>query len=755
MSTPTLDLEPDCLKMAASMFRGHGKLLHQICRKHKIFLDAKRRTSTSYIILFPELPPDTEDSNPVMRWKEFPDFPNITHEGVVRAGAKRSIDFEVQLDKHITQLEDVHYQKTFESVFNRIEEILVPLQFTWFTSRQCSSAIFDALTHTEEGFKRAHNRLERQYIKALHERFISTSLVKAVQEVNANSDNLNDAQKRLVDFYLYNLKISGFLMSTNDRRKYYDKVGRRNTHTHNFSKKVRICMDLFEHYVEDVNIIEQLPQSLVYMMADYPEHYEKGPWQVELYDPIYSHFMSHCPCRITRWNIWYAKVNVSSQYHSEQFLNNNETISDVRAQRWGLANKLGYANFAEMVQHRTMAGGVNHVIEVLETIKTVAYPSAQQELATLQDYANNREFFQGELKVWDYAYYKTQREKDIVGLNADGVREYFPAPLVLKGLLDLCSKLFHIQFQENKDVPVWHEDVWVYNILDKDGSYISTFYIDPYNRKGKRKTAWMEPGRLRSFIGTTPFSYMGLNVIPPSHPSEPGYMTFHDVQELFENFGNGLQQMLTTVQYSELSGQYNIEVDAVFTVAKLMRRWLTRPEVLMSISSNPITGKPMSEEMAKKIIEGESSLDAYNMCYDLCKSAFDMECHVHPWMTHWYNIFDKCWNNYMPTPLEGDDFQPNSYTFLFDEQLPAQYYSTVWGEMLAADIFEAFNEVGFEDDVKLGLVGKRFRETFLSLGGSVAGRDVFRKFRGRDPSIQPILEQFKKGQLVEQESATN
>ncbi|CAC5402347.1 prlC [Mytilus coruscus] len=340
-------------------------------------------------------------------------------------------------------------------------------------------------------------------------------------------------------------------------------------------------------------------------------------------------------------------------------------------------------------------------------------------------------------------------------LNADGVREYFPAPLVLKGLLDLCSKLFHIQFKENKDVPVWHEDVWVYNILDKDGSYISTFYIDPYNRKGKRKTAWMEPGRLRSFIGTTPFSYMGLNVIPPSHPSEPGYMTFHDVQELFENFGNGLQQMLTTVQYSELSGQYNIEVDAVFTVAKLMRRWLSRPEVLMSISSNPITGKPMSEEMAKKIIEGESSLDAYNMCYDLCKSAFDMECHVHPWMTHWYNIFDKCWNNYMPTPLEGDDFQPNSYTFLFDEQLPAQYYSTVWGEMLAADIFEAFNEVGFEDDVKLGLVGKRFRETFLSLGGSVSGRDVFRKFRGRDPSIQPILEQFKKGQLVEQESATN
>ncbi|VDI52673.1 Hypothetical predicted protein [Mytilus galloprovincialis] len=208
-------------------------------------------------------------------------------------------------------------------------------------------------------------------------------------------------------------------MSTNDRRKYYDKVGRRNTHTHNFAKKVRICMDLFEHYVEDVNIIEQLPQSLVYMMADYPEHYEKGPWQVELYDPIYSHFMSHCPCRITRWNIWYAKVNVSSQYHSEQFLNNNETISDVRAQRWGLANKLGYANFAEMVQHRTMAGGVNHVIEVLETIKTVAYPSAQQELATLQDYANNREFFQGELKVWDYAYYKTQREKDIVGSIAD------------------------------------------------------------------------------------------------------------------------------------------------------------------------------------------------------------------------------------------------------------------------------------------------------------------------------------------------
>ncbi|CAG2224816.1 prlC [Mytilus edulis] len=258
------------------------------------------------------------------------------------------------------------------------------------------------------------------------------------------------------------------------------------------------------------------------------------------------------------------------------------------------------------------------------------------------------------------------------------------------------------------------------------GSYISTFYIDPYNRKGKRKTAWMEPGRLRSFIGTTPFSYMGLNVIPPSHPSEPGYMTFHDVQELFENFGNGLQQMLTTVQYSELSGQYNIEVDAVFTVAKLMRRWLTRPEVLMSISSNPITGKPMSEEMAKKIIEGESSLDAYNMCYDLCKSAFDMECHVHP--------------------------LGQVGTCIIKQSGAVVHYST---QMLAADIFEAFNEVGFEDDVKLGLVGKRFRETFLSLGGSVAGRDVFRKFRGRDPSIQPILEQFKKGQLVEQESATN
>lgn len=169
-----------------------------------------------------------------------------------------------------------------------------------------------------------------------------------------------------------------------------------------------------------------------------------------------------------------------------------------------------------------------------------------------------------------------------------------------------------------------------------------------------------------------------------------------------------------------------------------MQHWLLEPSFLRKLSSHHQTGDKLPDDLLTLVLKAHNHFAAYDMMRQLYLSAYDMEIYISN--NHWHDAMTRVWDEYMLLPLSQDDNHPCSFTHIFSDQYPAAYYSYKWSEMIAADVFAAFKEAGLEDPQKVRAVGSRFAETFLALGGGVPASEVFRRFRGRDPSLHALQE---------------
>lgn len=172
--------------------------------------------------------------------------------------------------------------------------------------------------------------------------------------------------------------------------------------------------------------------------------------------------------------------------------------------------------------------------------------------------------------------------------------------------------------------------------------------------------------------------------------------------------------------------------------AKFLQRWLWEPKFLQDLSEHYSTGEKLPLDLISTVLKAQRHMNAYDMMRQLYLSAFDMEIHISK--THWHDAMTQVWAEYMPLPLSEDDHHPCCFTHIMSDQYTASYYAYKWSEMIAADIFQAFREAGLEDKEKISFIGKRFVETFLHLGGGIPASEVFRRFRGRDPSLDALQE---------------
>ncbi|ELU16982.1 hypothetical protein CAPTEDRAFT_224112 [Capitella teleta] len=330
-----------------------------------------------------------------------------------------------------------------------------------------------------------------------------------------------------------------------------------------------------------------------------------------------------------------------------------------------------------------------------------------------------------------------------IQIDRDELREYFPLEKVLSNLWELCGTLFDITIKDfTSESAPWNPDVRFFKVLDSsDGSEIGSFFLDPYARPSDKMTgSWMDPGRDRSdHCATKPLSFLNLNLTPPSG-QQPCLMAFEDVENLFFEFGNGLQQLLTKVPYSELSGQANIEWDSIFSCANFVKFLFHKPQVMRSMSCHYRTGHHLPPHVIETILASQNHMRGYDTMRQLYFSAYDMELNISD--EHWSVMMENVWREYMPLPLSKEDNHPCSLTQLFTDDFAGAYYSHLWSKMIGADIMSAFEEVGFDDMQQLSSVGKRFRDTYLSLGGGVAAGEVFRRFRGRDPTQEALLKRY-------------
>uniref|UniRef100_A0A1B0DHY8 Peptidase M3A/M3B catalytic domain-containing protein n=2 Tax=Phlebotomus papatasi TaxID=29031 RepID=A0A1B0DHY8_PHLPP len=357
----------------------------------------------------------------------------------------------------------------------------------------------------------------------------------------------------------------------------------------------------------------------------------------------------------------------------------------------------------------------------------------------------------GQLEAHDIPYYRRKQLKALHHYDEEIIREYFPLPKVLTGMLELCERMFQIRIVERPGVDTWHEDVRYFDVLDEEQP-VAGFYLDLYTREDvkmqmKDNFGWTVGIRNRSSVTkTNPLSALIFNFPSPIY-GKPSLLSFDDVVMLFQRFGYALQHLLTKVNYSEVAGVSNIEWDAVEVASHVMAHFLYNPTTLKEISSHYATEDPLTDAMVKSIQASRTHLAGYDLCQELYFSALDMELHARK--DFWVDVMRELWPRYMTLPLEKKDAHPCSFTPIFSGDWAAAYFSHVWSQVIAADVYSAFHEASNNPEA-LAAVGRRFRDTFLAMGGACAPAEVFRRFRGRDPSPKALisvlgLKKFKGG----------
>ena len=344
-------------------------------------------------------------------------------------------------------------------------------------------------------------------------------------------------------------------------------------------------------------------------------------------------------------------------------------------------------------------------------------------------------------------YWSERQSEKLFGFEEEELRPYFALPNVLSGLFGLCSRIFDVRIEEAKgDAPVWHPDVQFFKVLDgPTGEHLASFYLDPYARpEDKRGGAWMGTCVGSSkVLDRKPVAYLTCNGSPPVD-GKPSLMTFNEVTTLFHETGHGLQHMLTEVEHAPAAGINGVEWDAVELPSQFMENWCYDEGTVYGagMATHYETGEPLPRDLFDQLCAQRTYMAGSGMLRQLYFGVLDMELHHRYDPKGKESPFDvqkKIAAQYTVLPPLDDDRFLCAFSHIFAGGYSAGYYSYKWAEVLSADAFAAFEEVGLENEEAVRETGRRFRKTVLALGGGRHPSDVFRDFRGRDPSPDALL----------------
>jgi len=562
-------------------------------------------------------------------------------------------------------------------------------------------------------------------------------------------ENLDAAQQRIVETLLREARHAGVGLAGAERERFNAIQAELAELGTQFSNHVLDATEAFSILIRDPDEMAGTPDSLRQLAAqgarekgEEAASAEGGPWRITLDAPLLMPFLEHASCRPRREELYRAYVTRASRGE----LDNTPIIESILALRQEMARLLGFESYAALSIDSKMAPSIDAVAELLEGLRSASIEAAKRDLEELREHAaqSSTDGFEGPLRLWDVAYYAERLREARFDYSEEALRPYFPLPKVLDGLFALAARLFGVSIVDADDeTSVWHSDVRFFRVLGEDGEPVAAFFLDPYSRAGeKRGGAWMNEclGRSRLHAGV-PVAYLVCNQTPPVG-DRPSLMSFDEVLTLFHEFGHGLQHMLTRVDYALASGIRNIEWDAVELPSQFMENWCYHRETLLGLSENIETGETLPDELFDKIDAARTYRAGSQMLRQLYFAEMDLALHREELDQTGDSIFDVqrriAERTTVMPPLEEDRFLC-SFGHIFAGGYAAGYYSYKWAEVLSADAYSAFEEVGLEDASAVAETGRRFRETVLALGGGTPPMQVFEAFRGRQPSPDALL----------------
>ncbi len=461
----------------------------------------------------------------------------------------------------------------------------------------------------------------------------------------------------------------------------------------------------------------------------------KGKWAFSLDKPSFIPFLQYSPKRELRKKIFLAYTHLGD---NDNQYDNKEIVKKIVNLRIKKAHILGYPTYADYALAENMAKKPSSVYELLKKVWAPGLKKAKEERAQLQRLID-KEGGNFKLKPWDWWYYAEKVRKRDYALDEEMLRPYFALDNVRKGAFYVAEKLYGIKFVERKDLPKYNPEVLAFEVKDSQGKTIGIYYADYFPRPGKQSGAWMDAFVKEAIIDgkrVVPVVYNVTN-FPRPVGDKPSLLSLEEVLTLFHEFGHALHELLSRCTYYRVSGT-NVALDFVELPSQFMENWALEPEVIKYYARHYKTGEPIPDELIEKIRKSRHFNQGFATTEYLAAAFLDMDWHTLKQEGNWdvREFEKKAMDKIGLIPEIVVRYRSTYFRHIFSGGYAAGYYSYLWAEVLDADAFQAFKEKGLWD----AETASKFRKYILEKGGSEDPMELYIKFRGKPPSIEPLLE---------------
>ena len=557
--------------------------------------------------------------------------------------------------------------------------------------------------------------------------------VKAVYEKRDELGLEKDQMMLLEDNYKSFVR-GGANLSEEDKAVYSKWAEELSLATLQFSKNVLAATNAYTLHITDSTDLAGLPEYAKVMGAETAKEKGLEGWAFTLDYPSYGPFMKYSTVRNLRQDMWTA---YNSRALGGEF-DNSDVVKNIVDLRIKMADILGYETWADYQLEERMAKNRKTVNEFISQLLEPSMEYALKDVESVFQYAKKNGFEGDRLMPWDFTFWSERYQEAEYSLNAEELKPYFRLENCIDAVFSLANRLYGLEFNELDNVPVYHEDVKVYEVKDADGRHMALFYADFFPRASKRGGAWMTEFRGQSIkdgVEYRPFISTVMNFTKPTSDT-PALITHDEFTTFLHEFGHALHGILAEGRYSSLTGT-SVPRDFVELPSQILENWGYEPEYLNSFAKHYQTGEQIPAELIEKIVAAKNYLAGYGQVRQL----------------H-FGYIDMCWHSLTSVPemsviefeqsvlapyatlpaVENTGFS-TSFSHIFSGGYSAGYYSYKWAEVLEADAFSLFKEKGIFNQE----VAKSFRDNILSKGGSDEASVLYRNFRGRDPQPEALM----------------
>lgn len=508
-----------------------------------------------------------------------------------------------------------------------------------------------------------------------------------------------------------------------------------------FGAKVLNDTNAYELLIDNESDLVGLPKDNVAEAREAAKTKGKEGWLFTLDYPVYLPFVTYIQDRELRKKMVLAKNALGFQDNEN---NTEETLLTIAKLKIKKANLLGYKTYADYVLEERMAKTPGTVKNFLNELLEKSTPFANKEFAELEQFAMEKDGI-GKLERWDGAYYSEQLKKSKFNLDEEELRPYFSLENVLNGVFDIAGELYNIKFTKAPEVEVYHPEVTVYKVTSSQTNQLVAYvYTDFFPRTTKRAGAWMSSFKSqckKNVVDERPQVSVTCNFTKPT-ATKPSLLTFGEVTTLFHEFGHALHGMLSDTTYPSLSGPH-VYWDFVELPSQIFENWCYEKEALSRFAKHYETGEIIPDALIEKIKAAASFEAGMQMLRQVGLASIDFGWHAVESLEHVKQVKEYEAELTAKTSLYPETAgvcTSTAFSHIFQGGYSAGYYSYKWAEVLDADAFEYFKERGIFNKE----VATKFKQNILAAGGSAHPMELYKAFRGAEPSIEPLL---KRGNL--------